>query len=70
LAAVAGKLAPDMQGEAVQDLLYSTAVERGLKPKRAFGALYTVLLGKKSGPKAGPFIAGLPGDLVQKRLSV
>ena len=67
LAEVAGKLAPELDGEAVQDLLYSTAVERGLKPKKAFAALYTVLLGKKSGPKAGPFIAGLPSEVVRER---
>ncbi len=70
LAAVAGKLSPEMDGEAVQDLLYSTAVERGLKPKRAFAALYTVLLGQKSGPKAGPFLAGLPVEMVRERFSV
>jgi lysyl-tRNA synthetase class 1 len=70
LAAVAGRLDPEMDGEEVQDLLYSTAVERGLKPKKAFAALYTVLLGKKSGPKAGPFVAGLPVEMVRKRFSV
>ena len=70
LAAVAGKLSPELDGGAVQDLLYSTAVERGLRPKRAFAALYTVLLGKKSGPKAGPFVAGLPAEVVRERLSV
>jgi lysyl-tRNA synthetase, class I len=64
------ELRSDLDGEEVQDLLYRTAVERGLKPKRAFAALYTVLLGKKSGPKAGPFIAGLPENLVRERLSV
>jgi lysyl-tRNA synthetase class 1 len=69
LAAVAGKLSPDLAGETVQDLLYSTAVERGLKPKRAFAAVYTILLGKKSGPKAGPFVAGLPMDVVRERFS-
>ena len=54
---------PEMDGEAIQDVLYSTAIERGLKPKRAFAAVYRVLLGKTSGPKAGPFIAGLsPGS--------
>jgi lysyl-tRNA synthetase, class I len=70
LAAVAGRLSPELDGRAVQDLLYSTAVERGLKPKRAFAALYTVLLGKKSGPKAGPFVAGLPVEVVRERFSV
>ena len=51
----------------MQDLLYSTAVEQGLKPKRAFAAVYMVLLGKKSGPKAGHFVAGLPTDMVRER---
>jgi lysyl-tRNA synthetase class 1 len=59
-----------MDGEAVQDLLYSTAIEGGLKPKRAFAAVYKVLLGKTSGPKAGPFIAGLPAERVRERLQV
>jgi lysyl-tRNA synthetase class 1 len=59
-----------MDGEAVQDLLYSTAVERGLKPKRAFAAIYTVLLGKQSGPRAGSFVAGLPVEMVRERFSV
>ena len=70
LAEIAGKLGPELDGEEVQDLLYSTAVGRGLKPKKAFAALYTVLLGKKSGPKAGPFIAGLPAGTVQERFLV
>jgi lysyl-tRNA synthetase class 1 len=70
LATVAGRLSPELDGEAVQDLLYSTAVEQGLKPKRAFAAVYTVLLGKTSGPKAGPFIAGLPVEMVRERFTV
>ena len=58
-----------MDGDEVQDLLYSTAVGRGLKPKRAFAAVYKVLLGKTSGPKAGPFVAGLPPEEVRRRFS-
>jgi lysyl-tRNA synthetase class 1 len=69
LAAVAEKLEPGMGGDATQDMLYATAVERGLKPKRAFAAVYTALLGKKSGPKAGPFLAGLPREMVRERFS-
>jgi lysyl-tRNA synthetase class 1 len=69
LAAIAEKLGPEMDGEEVQDLLYSTAVDRGLKPKRAFAAVYKTLLGKTSGPKAGPFIAGLPPEEVRRRFS-
>ena len=67
---VSEKLGPEMDGEAVQDVLYSTAIGRGLKPKRAFAAVYKVLLGKTSGPKAGPFIAGLTQDQVNQRFFV
>ena len=67
---VSEKLRPEMDGEAIQDVLYSTAIERGLKPKRAFAAVYRVLLGKSSGPKAGPFIAGLTLDQVTERFSL
>jgi lysyl-tRNA synthetase class 1 len=70
LAAAAEKLSSEMSGDEVQELLYSAAVERGLKPKRAFAAVYTVLLGKKSGPKAGPFIAGLPLEMVRERFQL
>ena len=67
---VSARLLAEMDGEAIQEVLYSTAVERGLKPKRAFAAVYRVLLGKSSGPKAGPFIAGLTLDQVSERFSV
>ena len=67
---VSEMLVPEMDGEAVQDVLYSTAIGRGLKPKRAFAAVCRVLLGKGSGPKAGPFIAGLTLDQVNERFSV
>jgi lysyl-tRNA synthetase, class I len=67
---VSEKLRPEMDGEAVQDVLYSIAIGRGLKPKRAFAAVYKVLLGKTSGPKAGPFIAGLTPGQVTRRFSV
>jgi lysyl-tRNA synthetase class 1 len=67
---VVARLGAEMDGEAVQDVLYSTAIERGLKPKRAFAAVYRVLLGKSSGPKAGPLIAGLTLDQVTERFSV
>jgi lysyl-tRNA synthetase class 1 len=67
---VSEKIGPEMDGEAVQDVLYSIAIGRGLKPKKAFAAVYTVLLGKTSGPKAGPFIAGLTPGQVTQRFSV
>jgi lysyl-tRNA synthetase class 1 len=71
LSEVAGKLEGRMDdGEDLQNFLYATAKDLGVKPKKAFGALYTVLIGKKSGPKAGPFVAGLPPEIVFDRLDV
>ncbi len=67
LGVVAGKIEDGMDGDAVQDLLYGTAAGMGLKPKAAFGAVYTALLGKKSGPKAGPFVAELDIGFVRER---
>ena len=69
LATIAGKLGPEMDGDEVQDLLYSTAIEREVKPRKAFAAIYVVLLGAKHGPKAGPFIAGLPTAVVRRRFA-
>jgi len=70
LGVIAGKIEEGMDGDAVQDLLYGTAVGMSLKPKAAFGAVYTVLLGKKSGPKAGPFVASLDTGFVRERFGV
>jgi lysyl-tRNA synthetase class 1 len=64
---VAGLLESSMDGDMVQSILYTKAVERGLKPKQAFAAVYTVLLGRKSGPKAGPFIVSIGVWLAQQR---
>ena len=69
LSTMADKLDPEMGGDEVQDLLYATAIEMEVKPRKAFAALYAVLLGAKHGPKAGPFIAGLPTDMVRQRFS-
>ncbi len=44
-------------GEVIQNVLYDTSKEMGLSPRRAFAAIYTVLIGRNNGPKAGPYIA-------------
>ncbi len=65
---VAGLLDVSMNGEIVQNILYAKARELDLKPKKAFAAVYTVLLGKKNGPKAGPFIIQLGIWITRQRL--
>ena len=70
LAELAGRIPEEATGgDEVQDLLYNTAREMEIKPKRAFAAVYTALLGKKSGPKAGPFVASLPPEFVRERFA-
>ena len=63
----AGSLESGMEGDVIQNVLYAKAKELGLKPKKAFEAIYTVLLGKKSGPRVGPFVASLGVWLVRER---
>ncbi|MDN5696988.1 MAG: lysine--tRNA ligase [Rubrobacter sp.] len=70
LAELAGRIPEEATGgDEMQNLLYNTAREMEIKPKRAFAAVYTVLLGKKSGPKAGPFVAGLPPEFLRQRFA-
>jgi lysyl-tRNA synthetase class 1 len=61
------KFESQADGDLIQNTLFAKAAELGLKPKKAFAAVYTVLLGKKSGPKAGPFIASIGVWLAQQR---
>ena len=53
---VAGSLDVSMDSEMVQSFLYAKSQQLNLKPKKAFAAVYTVLLGRKNGPKAGSLI--------------
>jgi lysyl-tRNA synthetase class 1 len=62
-----GDSAEAQDGEIIQDILYDTVSEFDLKPQKAFAAVYTALLGKKNGPKAGPYIAQIGIWQVQKR---
>jgi lysyl-tRNA synthetase class 1 len=55
-------------GEAWQAAIFETATETGLKPGRAFRALYLSFLGRPNGPRAGWLLAKLEPDFVQARL--
>jgi lysyl-tRNA synthetase, class I len=55
-------------GEAWQAAIFETATESGLKPGRAFRALYLAFLGRPNGPRAGWLLAKLDGDFVLTRL--
>lgn len=58
----------DLTGQAMHDLIYAVRDQTELKPPAAFAALYLVILGKDSGPKAGWFLASLDHDWLVKRL--
>jgi lysyl-tRNA synthetase class 1 len=53
-------------GEVIQNVLYETSKEMGLSPRKAFVAIYTVLIGRTNGPKAGPYIAQISTLLAAK----
>lgn len=60
----------DLTGQAIHDLIYSIVQVLQIKPNLAFQAIYLVVLGKESGPKAGWFLASLDCDWLIKRLKL
>jgi lysyl-tRNA synthetase class 1 len=55
-------------GEAWQAAIFETATEVGIKPGRAFRALYLAFLGRPNGPRAGWLLAKLERDFILTRL--
>jgi lysyl-tRNA synthetase, class I len=55
-------------GDAWQAAIFETATEGGLKPGKAFRALYLAFLGRPNGPRAGWLLAKLEGEFVVTRL--
>jgi len=53
--------------EELQKTIYENAKDLGLPSKDAFGAIYTALLGKSHGPKAGWLILSLDKEFIKKR---
>ncbi|HEY8237977.1 MAG TPA: lysine--tRNA ligase [Candidatus Limnocylindrales bacterium] len=55
-------------GEAWQTAIFESAAAAGLKPGRAFRAVYLAFLGRPNGPRAGLLLAKLEQDFVEGRL--
>jgi lysyl-tRNA synthetase class 1 len=55
-------------GDAWQAAIFETATEGGLKPGKAFRALYLAFLGRPNGPRAGWLLAKLEPEFVVARL--
>ncbi len=64
----ASKLKDDMRAEELHDLVYETAKSLGIKPAKAFRAIYKAILGKNYGPRAGYFMESLGANWVRERL--
>ncbi len=67
LRAFAERLDEKMRPEEIHNLVYDVAKEVGLKPAKAFQAIYKAILGKSYGPRAGYFLKMLGIDWVKKR---
>lgn len=59
---------PDADGEWFHKAIYE--LETSLKPQEKFEAIYKLLIGKTSGPRAGWFLSILPRDWLIKRLNL
>ena len=55
--------------ENLQTQLYNLTKELGIGAKEAFSAIYLVMMGKESGPKAGIFLLQYPKEKVTQRLN-
>jgi lysyl-tRNA synthetase class 1 len=66
---LAERLKPGMTGEQIHHLIYALKDELGVKPDGLFKAIYTVLLGKSQGPRAGWFLSTLDPDFVKQRFA-
>ena len=56
------------KAEDLHDEMYLILEAHGLKPQKAFQAIYKMILGQKQGPRAASFLLSLDKDFVVKRL--
>jgi lysyl-tRNA synthetase class 1 len=57
-----------LDGQGMHEAIYAATEAAGIKASQGFQALYRVILGKDSGPKAGWFLASLDQDWLAQRL--
>ncbi len=62
---------PDVNEDDVQNIIFKIAQEElSYPPKKMFEAIYKIILGKKFGPRLGPFIVLLDRNWILKRMDV
>ncbi len=54
--------------EDITGAVFETAREHGIKPGRLFSLLYTILIGRPSGPRFGPYVLSIGKDRVIEAL--
>lgn len=64
---LSGLVGKTKDAEKLQNEIYQLGKENDLSSKETFSAIYTVLLGKESGPKAAWLILSLESEFVKKR---
>lgn len=57
----------DFTPEQLHEEMYNILNELGMKPNKAFQAIYKIVIGKKQGPRAASFILSLDKDFVVNR---
>ncbi len=68
LRAYSERLREDMSPEEIHNLVYEVARSMGMKPARAFQAIYKAILNKSHGPRVGYFLKSLGIRWVKERL--
>ncbi len=63
----AERLSEDMKPEDIHNLVYEVSKDVGIKPSKAFQAIYKAILNKTYGPRAGYFIKSLGISWVKER---
>ncbi len=61
------ELLETIDGQVLHELIHDVKETSGLTPQEFFSAIYTVFLGKTSGPKVGWFLSTLDKDFLLKR---
>jgi lysyl-tRNA synthetase class 1 len=57
-------LSDEMDGEKIQELIFITAQNHSISPRRFFSILYKIILGTNRGPRAGNLISALGAERV------
>lgn len=58
----------EWDAEKIHSTIHETAKKVGISPKKAFGCIYKIFIGKNMGPRAGYFLQSLGKEFVMERI--